>query len=344
MTDERIDALIRRLDVPSDPDPEFVRSTYRRFARGRAQHASGDASRIGRLRARPAPGGGRRALAIDDPTGRHVGSRRAAHPGDDGGARRSSGPLNRVQPIRNGPLIVSIDGELQAIDVVDGSVRTMLPPGDGAKGVSRSPDGRLVAFWTIDGGQSHLWVIGVDGRDRRELASDLSLGWTDAIDVWSSDSRFLATEVRLDGEEARIIVADVVTGSARAVTPQRAHRPQPPVVSGRPFDRLHRGGKRDAVARRHQDGWIRQANDERRPRRGRRARYLVPRRRMGLLRQRHARQRSDAGCIGPTWRADSASSSSGTVSRSTQPMRRHRPPTETLIVFIVPRSDRRAVL
>ena len=137
------------------------------------------------------------------------------------------GALNRVQPIRNGPLIVSINGELQAIDVVDGSVRTMLPPGDGAKGVSRSPDGRLVAFWTISGGQSHLWVIGVDGRDRRELASDLSLGWTNAIDVWSSDSRFLATEVRLDGEEARIIVADVVTGSARPVTPRGllAHSP-----------------------------------------------------------------------------------------------------------------------
>ena len=103
----------------------------------------------------------------------------------------------------------------------------MLPPGDGAKGVSRSPDGRLVAFWTIGGGQSHLWVIGVDGRDRRELASDLSLGWTNAIDVWSSDSRFLATEVILDGEGARIIVADVVTGSARVVTPPGliAHSP-----------------------------------------------------------------------------------------------------------------------
>jgi Tol biopolymer transport system component len=137
------------------------------------------------------------------------------------------GALNRFLPVRNGPLIVSIHGELQAIDVVDGSVRTILPPGDSAKGVSRSPDGRLVAFWTIDGGRSHLWVIGVDGRDRRELASDLRLGWTNAIDVWSSDSRFLATEVWLDGEGTRIIVADVVTGSARVVTPPGliAHSP-----------------------------------------------------------------------------------------------------------------------
>ena len=28
MTDELVDALIRRLDVPSEPDPEFASSTY----------------------------------------------------------------------------------------------------------------------------------------------------------------------------------------------------------------------------------------------------------------------------------------------------------------------------
>ena len=50
MTDERIDALLRRLDVPSDPDPEFVRSTYAALRpRARAARVD-DASRIGRLR------------------------------------------------------------------------------------------------------------------------------------------------------------------------------------------------------------------------------------------------------------------------------------------------------
>jgi hypothetical protein len=49
MTDERIDALIRRLDVTTDPDPEFVRSTYVSL-RPRARAARvGDTSRIGRL-------------------------------------------------------------------------------------------------------------------------------------------------------------------------------------------------------------------------------------------------------------------------------------------------------
>ena len=50
MTDERIDALIRRLDVPSDPDPDFVRSTYAALRpRARAARVT-DTSRIGRLR------------------------------------------------------------------------------------------------------------------------------------------------------------------------------------------------------------------------------------------------------------------------------------------------------
>ena len=50
MTDERIDALIRQLDVPSDPDPDFVRSSYAALRpRARAARVS-DASRIGRLR------------------------------------------------------------------------------------------------------------------------------------------------------------------------------------------------------------------------------------------------------------------------------------------------------
>ena len=84
--------------------------------------------------------------------------------------------------------------------------------------MSRSPDGRLVAFWTVGGDRSHLWVVGVDGQHRRELAPDLSLTWPDAIDTWSSDSRFLATEVILDGL-ARIVVADVDTGVGRVVTP-----------------------------------------------------------------------------------------------------------------------------
>jgi Tol biopolymer transport system component len=225
MTDERIDALIRRLDVTTDPDPEFVRSTYASLRpRARAARVR-DTSRIGRLA---------RDLRLVVAGARWPST---ARPVGMVGlvvllilatmlALAVVGARNQVQPILNGPLIVSIHGELQAIDVVDGSVRTILPPGPNAKGVSRSPDGRLVSFWTSDGGRSHLYVVGVDGQHRRELAPDLSLGWSDAIDVWSSDSRFLATEVILGGHH-RIMVADVDTGVGRVVTPTglAAHSP-----------------------------------------------------------------------------------------------------------------------
>jgi hypothetical protein len=223
MTDERIDALIRHLDVTSVPDPDFVRSTYATLRpRARAARVS-DASRIGRLaRDLRLVAAGLRWPSMTRPVaivGLVVLLILATIL-----ALAIVGALNRT--IQNGPLIVSIRGELKAIDPLDGSTRPILPPNDYARGVSRSPDGRLVAFWTIGGGRSHLYVVGVDGEHQRELASDLSLGWADAIDTWSSDSRFLATEVNLGGL-ARIAIADVDTGAARVVTPTglAAHNP-----------------------------------------------------------------------------------------------------------------------
>jgi Tol biopolymer transport system component len=225
MTDERIDALIRRLDVPSDPDPEFLRSTFAELRPLAGAARATDASAIGRLRRdlRLVVGGARwpsmaRPVSLVGLALLLILATAVA--------LAVVGALNRLQPIRNGPLIVSIQGELQAIDVIDGSVRRILPPADDAQRVSRSPDGGLVAFWTYAAGRAHLEVIGVDGRNRHELAPDLSLGQVDAIDTWSSDSHVLATEVRLAGL-ARIVIADVDTGAARAVTPTgfAAHNP-----------------------------------------------------------------------------------------------------------------------
>ena len=215
MTDDLMDALIRRLDVTSEPDAEFASSTYAALLpRARAARVS-DARRIGRL-ARdfrlvvadtPWPSTTRRVAVVSLIVLLILATILAL---------TIAGTVHPT--IQNGPLVVSIKGELQAVDVVDGSVRPILPPGDHAQGVSRSPDGRLVAFWTVGGDRSHLYVVGVDGQHRRELAPDLSVGWADAIDTWSSDSRFLATEVIIGGL-ARIVVADVDTGVGRVVTP-----------------------------------------------------------------------------------------------------------------------------
>ena len=121
---------------------------------------------------------------------------------------------------------MSVRGQLEAIDPGNGSARQILPPGEKAEGVSRSPDGRIATFWVNSPGRSHLFAIGVDGQDRRELASSMSVTWNPSIDTWSSDSRFLATEVTLDGT-ARILIVDVTTGAARPVTPKGvvAHNP-----------------------------------------------------------------------------------------------------------------------
>lgn len=226
MTDERIDALIRRLDVPSDPDPSYVRTTFSALQpRARAARVS-DASRMGRLQ---------RDLRLVA-----SGAGWPSMPNWVGAAGLVIllilaamaaivvvGALNRAQPIQNGPLVVSIGGELRAFDTLEGSARTIPLGGDAAHGVSRSPDGRLVAFWTMGGGRSHFYVVDIDGRDRRELGSDLNLSWTDTIDVWSSDSRFLATEVIQEGQPARILVADVATGAATPLTRRglSAHNP-----------------------------------------------------------------------------------------------------------------------
>jgi Tol biopolymer transport system component len=220
MTDDRIDALIRRLDVPSDPDQAFARTTYGALRpRARAARVS-DASRVGRLKRDL-------RLVISGAAWPSL-PRWTSAPGlvvllllAAMVALIVVGALNR-QPIQNGPLLVSIRGELQAIDTLSGSIGTIPLGGDEAHSVSRSPDGRFVTFWTIAGGRSRLFVVGVDGRDRRELASDKVLVWTDSIDTWSSDSRFLATGARLNEGGSRteqIVVVDVATGAARTVTP-----------------------------------------------------------------------------------------------------------------------------
>lgn len=228
MTDERIDALIRRLDVPSDPDPSFVRTTFATLkAQARTARVS-DTRRIGRLQRDlrlVLSGAAWPAMLRQTGAAGFVLLLIAAAIA----ALAIVGALSR-QPVQNGLLLVSIGGELQAIDTLDGTAQIIPLGGDTARGVSRSPDGRLVTYWTIGGGRTRLYVVGVDGEDRRELASDTVLVWTDSIDTWSSDSRFLATAVRLNDQGSvteQIVVVDTATGTARTVTPREtiAHNP-----------------------------------------------------------------------------------------------------------------------
>jgi hypothetical protein len=223
MTNEQLDLLIRRADISAVPDPAFVAASHRTLsARVRAERSRGRTPvgrlwRDARLAFLTTPSAPRpfapMAIALV------VLAALLALLAVAGALRRTDTPVN-------GPLVVSVGGQLQAIDPTSGAVRPMLPAGERVEGVTRSPDGRVVTFWTEDAGRSRLFVLGIDGRDRRELAQDLSVRWDSAIDVFSPDSRFLATEVTIDGRP-RILVADTVTGAARLITPDGtgAHNP-----------------------------------------------------------------------------------------------------------------------
>ena len=56
---------------------------------------------------------------------------------------------------------------------------------------------------------TYMWSASMVSIDESSLPT--CPFWVNAIDTWSSDSRFLATEVILDGL-SRIVIADVETG------------------------------------------------------------------------------------------------------------------------------------
>ena len=137
-----------------------------------------------------------------------------------------AGAFNRSVPIGNGPLVVAAGGELRAIDVDTGSSRLIISAGESAKHVSRSPDGQIVAYWTVDPGGDQLVFSGIDGQPRSGAVLAQAVTWAGCVDTWSPDSRYLASEVKADGT-SRILVADLRAGTARLVTPDSmiAHCP-----------------------------------------------------------------------------------------------------------------------
>jgi WD40-like Beta Propeller Repeat len=217
MNDVQVDALIRRIDVAAQPDPTFVESSYAALL-GRVRSArTADESWLGRFRRDL-----RLALALSPGPALPRSIALAALVGLLVLALVAGlvivGALNRPVIGANGLLIVSVMGQLEAIDPGSGSAHGITPAGEKAEGVSRSPDGRTATFWVNEADRSRLFVIGVDGQDRRQLATSMTVTWNSSIDTWSSDSRSLATEVTLDGE-TRILIVDIATGAARPVTP-----------------------------------------------------------------------------------------------------------------------------
>ena len=218
MTDERVDALLRRLDVRSSPDHEFATATAE-LLRPRVRAARiEDMSRIGRLRRDLRP-----ALAATLPPAI---PRRIAMVGFAAllllaalaAAIVMTGAPDRSVPLGNGPLIITLRGELRAIDVDTGASHPIGQAGENARHVSRSPDGGLIAYWKVDPSGEALTFVGIDGQGLRRVSEERPVTWGGCIDTWSPDSRYLASEVTV-GSTSRILVADSTTGTGRLVTP-----------------------------------------------------------------------------------------------------------------------------
>jgi Periplasmic component of the Tol biopolymer transport system len=219
MTDDRMDVLLRQLDVTSEPNAAFAEQTLDALLPRvhRARYA--DTRWLGRVS---------RALRAT------FGPSAVATPASIRpivllvvlalvllvavlavalvGARPSPSPLG------NGPLMVATPDGLRRIESGDSSASTVVVSGR-TKGASRSPDGRLVSFWTASPSGDQLEVVAVDGVGRRTLTTGMRLTWNGCIDTWASDSHAVAAEVLIDGV-SRILVADVASGSARLRTPR----------------------------------------------------------------------------------------------------------------------------
>jgi hypothetical protein len=221
MTDERIDALIRRLDLPADADSAFTESTFAMLLPIARRARQADRRPLGRWRGafrllgaqafRPVTGTMRSMVYVAVVVALVVALLVTIV---------LIGALRPSDLSRNGVLIVSVGGELQALDVDanGGAARAILTDGSKLIGVSRSPDGRLVSFWTGSGGGTRLDVIGVDGANRRQLSSDLVIVRRGCVDAWSTDSRWLAADVEVAGV-ASILVVDVATGVGHLLGP-----------------------------------------------------------------------------------------------------------------------------
>lgn len=119
-----------------------------------------------------------------------------------------------------------IDSELYAVKVADGTLRPLTDRYGPDREPAASPDGRRIAWTGFDDRllgyqRSRLYVMNVDGSERRELAADLDRDLRDP--AWSADGRRLyalsdsagrtrLVQVGLDGKVS--VLADDVGGVA----------------------------------------------------------------------------------------------------------------------------------
>lgn len=222
MTDDRMDALLRRLDTTAHPDAAFVNRTLAALLPTVRRARRRDASWLGRLRramSRRRVVGLRPVVIVPRPLA-YLAVLGALLLLALGVTLLALGALNRPTLLGNGPIVIAIDGAVQTVDPVDGQTRQLMSAPQG-KGLSRSPDGQWIAFWEpATAGGDRLVIVGIDGSRRQEIPAG-PVVWGGCIDTWAPDSSRLLSEVELAGS-SRLVVADVSAGTVSPVTPSGA--------------------------------------------------------------------------------------------------------------------------
>jgi len=216
MSVDRMDLLLRRLDVDATPDPLFVERSLDKLLPMVSTAAARDELPLGRFR-------------------RFLDELRAVVSGPWQQRSRVMRLAvvtilvvavivvlllagRRAPPPPNGLLLVSIGGEIQAIDPTGVAASLSFPVAEHVTQLTRSPDGTEATLWLADGDVYRLQLLDLRTGARHEFATDVVVDEVGCIDVWSNDGRWLASGITSGGDRA-ILVTDIQSGTGRVVTP-----------------------------------------------------------------------------------------------------------------------------
>jgi hypothetical protein len=218
---DRMDALIRELDIHVDPNPAFVEASLPALlsAAGRARQTdsrplawlhehfigwiAGLREPVMATRPRMAP------IAILALLVALLLGILAV------GALRKPVPLGGP----TGLVVIANRDRLEGVDIESGVTIDLLADVPGTHAVSRSPDGWLASYRAgADDLSQHLELIRTDGQQRRIVAPGVTFTGKSCNDIWSNDSRWLVAGVRV-GSIDRILVVEAASGTYRFVTP-----------------------------------------------------------------------------------------------------------------------------
>ncbi len=139
---------------------------------------------------------------------------------DAGGYRRTRGPLSpdgKTMYLARMNQARTAIADLVARDLAMGDERVLTtieagPSRDPSAAVALSPDGRTlaVAYWNVAFEDAHIFTIGVDGTNRRDVVASVKTGWIVDAFAWNPDGQsivFLGFDAKKDWRLMRVNAA-----------------------------------------------------------------------------------------------------------------------------------------